>query len=264
MTKDDPDMKRMARCGYDTALAFQGREWIVEKPRSRRLWYPMCRSGFDFFLLDTRSKRVRQRVAGTSTLMSTAQWQALEAWLENVDPERPKFIVSGSVMLPRSLDAVWAQARDLETGYSHRPETRGDCWSAFPEEQARLLDAIVRHGRNNVVFVSGDYHMSSFSALVLQRQGGGPELKAYSVVSPPAYAPFPFANDRADRIATKDALLLPSGTCVYVDTEWALDGSGFAEVCAFGSRENWHVQATWYDQEGEAMKPDPRRPVPGA
>lgn len=252
MIDQDADMQQLAHSGYEAALAFQGREWIGKK-HSRKLWYPMCRSGFDFFLLDTRSRRVRRQAAGASTVMSTSQWSALETWLSGLNPERPKFIVSGSVVLPRSLDAVWARERDLETGHPHRPDTRGDCWSAFPEEQARLLDTIMKYRLNNVVFVSGDYHTSSFSRLTLRHQDGGPKLKAYSIVSPPAYAPFPFANDRADRIATKDALRLPSGLCAYVDTQWALDGSGFTEVHARASDSGWEVGATWCDQRGHPM-----------
>lgn len=252
MIEGDPGMQDLAASGLEAALAFQGRDRVTEADR-RKLWYPMCRSDFRFFLLDTRSARLRGKVAGTSIMMEPAQWDALEAWLADLDRERPKFIVSGSVMLPRSLETVWAYERDVETGHPHRPETRGDCWSAFPEEQARLLDAIARHRLNNVVFVSGDYHTSSFSTLTFRHEDGRPELKAYSVVSPPAYAPFPFANDRADRIATKDILRLPSGLCVCVDTKWALDGSGFTEVLARASERGWEVAATWYDQRGRPV-----------
>ncbi|MBX9964483.1 MAG: alpha/beta fold hydrolase [Burkholderiales bacterium] len=249
MKAGDLNLKRLAATGLEAARAFQG---ISLDPATRRLWYKMNRSGFDFFLLDTRSGRFRNATRGESKLMDDDQWRALEDWLKEIDKTRPKFIASGSVVLPRSQDVRWASDRDAWTGnpwlQRHRPETRWDSWSAFPEERERLFRLIVKNGVDNVVFVSGDYHTSSFSKLEIR--DGTSVWKAYSVVSPPAYAPFPFANDRADRLETDDILQLWPKASVKVATLWRYDGSGFSEVYVRRQGRDWSVYARWFDQRG--------------
>jgi choline dehydrogenase-like flavoprotein/pimeloyl-ACP methyl ester carboxylesterase len=247
---DDPARGALAASGFEAARAFQG----LKPPgrRAARMWYSMTRSGFDFFVLDTRSGRDRRMRNGRKRLMTEAQWKALGTWLASAKGERPRFIVSGSVVLPRTKDVRWANDRAQSRSYKYHPETRWDSWSAFPDDRERLLKTIVEHRVQNVVFVSGDYHVGSFSELSVCSADGKVSLRAYSVVCPPAYAPFPFANDHASNILRRDELVTADGIRVTVATATD-DGSGFAEVRVRQDRGKWALDMECFDQSGNAF-----------
>ncbi len=93
-----------------------------------------------FFVLDTRTRRIRNR--HQRQLLDEAQWQALESWLQAVrDDFAVKFIVSSSSVL------------------FHFPlDIAQDRWSGFPHERRRLLSLLAQYGVENTFLLSGDLH----------------------------------------------------------------------------------------------------------
>jgi phosphodiesterase/alkaline phosphatase D-like protein len=93
-----------------------------------------------FFVLDTRSMRVRGRFE--QKMLGDGQWRVLESWLRAVKDDYPlKFIVSsGSLLFNMWLDI---------------PRDR---WSGFPQEQKRLLHFLAAEGIEGVYVLAGDLH----------------------------------------------------------------------------------------------------------
>jgi cholesterol oxidase len=125
--------------------------------------------------------------------MSDAEFQALIAWLircQQQDPHAPKFIACPAMPLPRSLRMLG--------GSSDAIALRSDGWEGYPQSLRQLLGYIAVHGIDNVVFLSGDAHLSCIATVTLQAEARAP-VTAYSIHSSALYAPFPFANsDKGD------------------------------------------------------------------
>jgi len=177
-------------------------------PRTACFWYDFTAgegaAAAPFLVLDTRFER--EFKGGRWRLMSDAQWEHIEDWLEqrlaDPDPHAPKFIVSGSVFAPGL--ARFAAGAD--------GSRQADSWQGFPAERARLAHRIAQLGLANVVFVSGDYHCAAVADIALLRDGAGTQgVPAYAIVAPPLYAPFPFVNTRAREVASEESIFFPSG-----------------------------------------------------
>lgn len=93
-----------------------------------------------FFILDTRSMRIRNR--RERIMLGEGQWQALESWLRAVKDRFPvKFLVSSCSMLyPMWLDI---------------PEDR---WAGFSIERDRLIHFLADEGIEGVYLLTGDLH----------------------------------------------------------------------------------------------------------
>jgi alkaline phosphatase D len=169
-----------------------------ESPQLRRmealqLHYDFAAAGYPFYVLDTRTQRYTQErglqdnhLLGKPALDPSEpnQLDRLCAWLQHMQQLRgntPKFIVSSSVFLPNGVDERDERGREAS-----------DTWPAFPHTRRALLDAIVRHEVQNVVFLSGDIHCSCVARL--EFEGRGKSLTAYSIVSSAFYWPFAFAD----------------------------------------------------------------------
>lgn len=93
-----------------------------------------------FFVLDTRSMRVRGR--GGSSMLGDGQWRALQAWLSSVGHIYPlKFVVSSCALLFR----MWA-------------DIPRDRWTGYPHERDRFLGILADQGISNVYLLAGDLH----------------------------------------------------------------------------------------------------------
>lgn len=171
-----------------------------------RLYYSFEAAGYPFFVLDTRTQRYLDDVPHTladNHLLGRpsldpnepGQLDILCDWLVEQQQRRgnaPKFIVTASVFVPNPVSSAGkATVAAIEAT---------DSWPAFPNTRRRILQTIVQHGVQNVVFLSGDVHCSQVARLDF-RGAGSEQLRAYSIVSSAFYWPFPFADgDPADYV----------------------------------------------------------------
>ena len=208
-------------------------------------WYDFKAAGIPFFVMDTRFERIAWGGTGAPEICGDTQFKALLAWLDEVKKLDvkgaplegvPKFIVSGSVFAPGLEEFV----RDPGAA------RRADNWQAFAGQRARLVTEIAERGLRNVVFLSGDYHCGAVAAIELAAPAGpGAEpLAAYAIVSPPAYAPFPFANVRAAEVAGEEALVDLKDASHRVEAE-ATEGEGYAEIRVAQGAGDWSVEVRY-------------------
>ena len=191
-------------------------------------WYTFSVAGVHFFMMDTRFERGMPTAGGAPPLCSEAQLAALGQWLHEIAarwPHAPKFIVSGSVFAPGLVE--WD---GLPAG-----RVRGDSWQGFARERAAVARSVVQAGADHVVFLSGDYHCAAAGVIDWAPSGadGSPGLRAWSIVTPPLYAPFPFANSRAEAVLSEESIRAPSpvaGPVLGRCHARAYDRAGFAIV----------------------------------
>ncbi|RYZ08511.1 MAG: hypothetical protein EOO24_10405, partial [Comamonadaceae bacterium] len=173
-------------------------------PASRS--YAFRPGGFPFYALDTRSERERRRVtrggAGQpleqAALVSPGAMADLQQWLLAEPAHLPKFVVCPSPILP--LEPFADPGRSAE-------RLRSDGWSGYPASLWCLLDFICDNDVQRVVFLSGDVHCSLATKLVLR----GGHNAIYSVVSSGLFAPWPFANGKADDFVLEGDVFRPGG-----------------------------------------------------
>ena len=104
------------------------------------LAYTYCFGASAFFVLDTRSMRVRTRKE--RTMLGEGQWTALKSWLLQVKDVYPvKFLVTSCSM----LHPMW---HDIPR----------DRWSGYPDERDRLLHFLAANDIRGVYLLAGDLH----------------------------------------------------------------------------------------------------------
>ena len=162
------------------------------------LWQEQSHRGIPFFLADTRTERGARKAAWDPCLpriMGCQQTARLNAWLAEA-PERPAFFVSPSMLLPRRRRS----ATQL------RAALHSDAWCGYPASLHALLARVCQLGRSNLVFLSGDEHLSCVvEATITDLQQPGRQVKLHSVHSSGLYAPYPFANAVPEEFALPDA-----------------------------------------------------------
>ena len=255
--------RRLAAWAQMMFIAYQ-RLHGPRSPELKRSWYEIKAAGVPFFVMDTRFERYAWGDKHAPQICNCAQRRALLAWLDEMQELDaangplsgvPKFIVSGSVFAP-GLEEF---ARDPASA------RRADNWQAFPGMRAALIKAIVRRKLRNVVFLSGDYHCGAVAALELPDSIAKTTYPAYAIVSPPAYAPFPFANVRAAEVAGDEALADPRGAgrppCARIKAE-ATEGEGYVEIRVARDARDWSVEVRYLGlgfKEPNAGRPFARR-----
>jgi cholesterol oxidase len=204
------------------------------------LWYPFRVNGYALFMTDTRTERTWRTAGGipTSKIMSNGQCEALLAWLDQQgDDDRPKVIASPAILLPR-------HARAIQRG-SVASALRSDSWDGYPLTLYTLLAHIASHEIRNVVFVSGDEHISCVARAELETKGH-PPVVVHSVHSSPLYAPFPFANsERADLVASDDFTFASEEServSCHVQAEFGPPGDGYSVLRFTRARGGWTMQ----------------------
>jgi hypothetical protein len=199
------------------------------------LWHAFEANGVPFFVADTRTEREPRDAAGIAAarIMSERQLEALLGWLSaRKASEVPKFIACPALPLPR---------RRRATQHGHPASAlRSDAWDGYPASLGRLLAHIAAERVRNVVFLSGDEHLSLVARVTLRLRGGEPVV-LQSVHSSALYAPFPFAGSSRDDLAAAETFRL--GECsVEVRTRFAAPGDGFAVVRAFEEAGRWRAR----------------------
>lgn len=172
----------------------------------RPLWYTLSLNGFEFFFADTRSERVLRQSANAdeAKMMSRAQLQALLDWIrEHAKKERPKFVVSPSILLPRHLGA--AEADDSSAPRNPAATLRSDAWDGYPDTFFSLLAHIATLQPRNLIFLSGDEHRPCIADIEIKPRNGSVGATIFhSVHSSPLYAPYPFANGHEHSFAASE------------------------------------------------------------
>ena len=246
--QDKPSLeahRRDAQRLFDTACAsFAAYQW-AHSPRKAPdaapgFNYRFCEGGYDFFVLDTRTQRMR--FSDPSQAVGEQQLHELTQWLSERPHARPKFIVSGSVIAPGQKQAV-----------THRDglsDLMSDTWQMVQGQRMALLDYIAQNQIKNVVFISGDYHCSAVAEIEV-----GDAIKAYAIVTPPLYAPLPFANEDPKDVLPDEILHLPSGNVVKIRAR-ASGGDGFTDVRLRESGPGtWLLQVRRHQLDRSAASP---------
>jgi hypothetical protein len=202
------------------------------------MWFEFDLAGFPFFMADTRTERTARRVGDFTParimsddharIMSRAQLERLRVWLKEQPAERPKLVASPSILLPRHRRAV---QRGVAASALH-----SDGWDGYPGSFYRLLGWIAAEAIPNVIFLSGDEHLSCIARATLAPRDGGAATLIHSVHSSPLFGPFPFANSvRQDLIAREgfdfEANVPGHGVGSFrceIETTFAAPGDGFA------------------------------------
>jgi len=151
------------------------------------LWYEFERSEFPFFIADTRTERQRRTAATIKNagIMSDTQFTKLLCWLSKQRDDVPKFIASPAIFLPRRRST--AQHEHVASAL------RSDAWDGYPKSFHGLLAYLAEQQIKNVVFLSGDEHLSCVAQATITA-AGKPPVSILSIHSSGLYAPFPFAN----------------------------------------------------------------------
>ena len=217
------------------------------------LWHDYRHRDIRFFLADTRTERGARSAAMDARvprIIGCLQAARLTSWLA-VEPERPAFFVSPSMLLPRRRGSFDDSRRRSSIDGPRRypsdglPRLRGalqsDAWCGYPSSLHALLALLWRLGRSNLVFLSGDEHLSSVVKATITRLDDGQPARSvtlHSVHSSALYAPYPFANAVPEEFAVNDAWDFvdpddpaPVPACYHCQVEpccaWA-PGDGFA------------------------------------
>lgn len=220
---DDTPRKTLAEAleAYREPGRFSGPE-----PDGNSLWFRIQIEGFPFFMADTRTERSPRTAKNVEAaeIMSETQFKALLEWLDvHAEMDLPKFIASPAILLPRRLRAT--------LGSHPASALRSDAWDGYPRSLHRLLAHIADRNIRNVVFLSGDEHLSCVaSAWLRSPKSPGPTL-IVSVHSSALYAPFPFANSIPEDLAGDETFHFRQYDDEYscrVETQFAAPGDGFA------------------------------------
>jgi hypothetical protein len=213
--------------------AFESYQWLHSprdadeldpgKAAASRYFYSFEAAGFPFFVCDTRTTRTPG-----GAIMEPGQLEALKDWLAKRAPRRHKFVVSPSAVVPVRKEAQ-RPGRPHPRAYLRR----SDGWEAHPGSLADLMTWILEKAIRDVVFLCGDAHVSMASRIWFERGSERIDLGTRCVVSSPLYAPFPFANSRAEEFAPAGELDLAGGVRMrYAIEGGMLEGDNFAVVHA--------------------------------
>lgn len=189
---------------HNQALRSAGRQAYLRYQRNlpeaallQVLWQDQNHRGIPFFLADTRTERGARKAAWDPCrprIMGCLQTARLYAWLADA-PERPAFFVSPSMLLPRRRRSA-AQLRAA---------LHSDAWCGYPGSLHALLAKVCQLGRSNLVFLSGDEHLSCVvEATITDLRQAGRQVKLHSVHSSGLYTPYPFANAVPEEFALPD------------------------------------------------------------
>ncbi len=222
------------------------------------MWYPFELNGFDFFMADTRTERDPRTVCeiDRASIMRQAQWARLRAFLCTPPFDKPRFVASPSILLPRHRRAIEPDAR--------ASALHSDGWDGYPASLYGLLTLLAVHQAKNVIFLSGDEHLSCVARATIT-SAIGPPVVFHSVHSSALFAPFPFANSIRDDLAVPDAFefdMRLDGRSVRakctVDTTFADPGDGFALLRVFrkSAASGWTLRCS-FDREREPIGPPP-------
>ncbi len=211
------------------------------------------------FVMDARFEREYRdgRNRGAARMIGARQQALLDDWLEQARGiDGPKFIVSSVVLAPferRALDLTGNV--DLSDGTSWTE----DGWGGYPATLAWLIRRIVELQVEKVVFVGGDQHLSSVSALTLH--AAERSIKAWHVVASGLYAPLPLASLQREEVVTAARVKIEHGVSLdYTTTLLGHDYRHFVRVDAYRQDGCWWLDVRTCDAAGQVTHAHP--PIP--
>ncbi len=183
------------QCLSDLYQAYQRR--LAPNPGGPS-WYMLDKGGFPFFVLDTRSERGNRHPPGSvaatgSQIISPAQMKALKAWLLQRHREQrgtPIFVVSPSVVFPMHRHVIKAATPGQHARLDPLEGLYEDSWDGYPDSLDELLHFIAKERIENLVFLSGDYHLSCVARMQLRCSASETPVQVTSIVSSGSYVPF--------------------------------------------------------------------------
>ncbi|MGH7789617.1 MAG: alkaline phosphatase D family protein [Candidatus Binatia bacterium] len=191
--------------------AYMSYQWS-HGPRTfgRLLYYQFECGGYPFFVLDTRTQRLKDEfeesladnhLLGRPSIDAAhpGQLQLFLDWLSEEQAKRgnvPKFVGAPSVFAPNAMDERITEhgKDDLETLFlvNLKRRDKSDSWPAYPNTRRAILDHIAANKIQNVIFLTGDIHCSNIAEL--EFSAGNKDLHVYDITSSAFYWPFPFAD----------------------------------------------------------------------
>lgn len=211
-------------------------------------WHHFDWRGASFFIGDSRTEREPRPLARLmgAQMIGAAQRAAFTQWLaRSTAAGRPRFVLTGSMLLPRRLATAEHAASALHS----------DAWDGYPATLHWLLGELWRQRACNVVFLSGDEHRSGLvSASITRADGAEPEraVQLHSIHSSALYAPWPFAVSKAESFAAPECFVFagPGGVELSCSVGAWVDhpGDGFALL-----RRQDDALALWFDRASRAL-----------
>ena len=191
---------RKKRLLFNVAItAYSSYQWShSSRNYGRYLYYSYECGGYPFFVMDGRTQRYKDddedslddnHLLGRPSYRDDdpSQLQRVCDWLKEQQKKRgdvPKFLVTASVFVPNGV----------QTTKGDKQKNKSDGWAAFPNTRRELLDTIVSHNVQNVVFLAGDIHCTNVSEMTFSGTPEAAKLKAFSITSSAFYWPFFFAD----------------------------------------------------------------------
>jgi hypothetical protein len=234
-------------------------------------WQDLTYSGltnYPIFMLDSRSRRsyrnTHNLLAVDTLILDSAvpnsekvssyptQTKTLEKWLLSHSLNQPKFVSSASIFLPRHA---------VDT---HSDTLYLDGWDGYPTSLHRLLGYICKNKIQNVIFLSGDEHLSCFTDIELWPKADSQQVvKAISIHASALYAPMPFANSKPANLRAQETFEFQYEGASYVcqyRNEIIQHGDGFGLVslssCAMGA--GWQLNYVFDGARMRGQKNIPR------
>jgi len=210
-------------------------------------WRSFVHNGFSFFLSDTRTQREGRTARSwhRARIMGKGQFEALCRWMTAQPSDRPKFVLTPSLLLPRLLSISEDPGRSLHS----------DVWDGHPRSMNALLKFVCDNAISNLVFLSGDEHLGMTAEITLTSPSGN-TVTFHSVHSAALYSPFPFANGVPADFKQRDGF-------VFQEAEWDPKpyhcavtasfhpGDGFTILNARKGPGGWELDVRFHNASGE-------------
>jgi phosphodiesterase/alkaline phosphatase D-like protein len=235
---------------FDVAIDSYSKYQRHSSSMSNQLYFDFVFDMFRFFMLDTRTRREVRDLSNIDTAdildgqdFGDNQLSDLASWIQRPTHDRPKFIVSPSMLLPRHREA---------TRWDHRASAlHSDGWDGYPASLHELLVMAVTSDTEHVVFLSGDEHVGCIATITVRYTVNGNDFEKtmYSIHTPGLFTPYTFANS-GEADWTPDAgrqITVGGDNFEYTVTYTPFPGEGFAYVNVERTAGAWHLTCQFAD-----------------
>lgn len=233
---------------FDTAIRSYMKFQRHKDALPDRRYFSFRFDGFEFFMLDTRTRRDKRTLTnvGTADLIDGqpglySQGADLANWIQTYPHDRPKFIVSPSMLLPRHREAArWDAAPSA---------LHSDGWDGYLRSLHETLVLAQKTSTHPVVFLSGDEHIGCIATITVRNHDDATEKTFYSIHTPGLFTPYTFANSGvADWMPEAGREFTVGGsTFDYTVSYSAFPGAGFAYISVEKQNSHWHLTCQFAD-----------------